>query len=55
MFLEIEGVKSEDAPRVGAIPLKFEDENHFTSTCESGGKTEGNHEPMTMRYTRVKK
>lgn len=52
---KIEGLKSEDAPSMGAITLKFEDENHFSSTCESGGKAAGEHEPMTMRFTRVVK
>lgn len=50
----VEGLKSKEDPSMGAITLQFEDANHFTSTCESRGKAEGDQGPMTMRYTRVK-
>jgi hypothetical protein len=49
----VEGLKSKDDPSMGAITLNFEDSDHFTTTCSSRGKSDGNHEPMTMRYTRV--
>ena len=51
---KVEGLKSKDDPSMGAITLHFEDKDHFSSTCASGGKTEGDQPPMTMRYTRVK-
>ena len=51
---KVEGLKSKDDPSMGAITIKFEDNDHFTSTCESRGKAEGDQGPMTMRYTRVK-
>lgn len=50
--VKIEGLKSEDAPSMGAITLKFKDKDHFSSTCESGGGE--NHDPMTMHFTRIK-
>jgi hypothetical protein len=52
---KIEGQKSKDTPSMGAITLKFEGKDHYVTSCESGDKTEENHEPMAMRYTRVKK
>lgn len=52
--LKVEGLKSEDAPSMGAITFKFKDEDHFSSTCESRGKAAQGQEPMTMHYTRVK-
>lgn len=52
---KVEGLKSKDAPSMGAITLHFEDKDHFTSTCASRGKVEGDQGPMAMRYTRVKK
>ena len=51
---KVEGLKSKDDPSMGAITLNFEDKDHFTSTCGSRGKTEGDQGPMIMRYTRVK-
>jgi hypothetical protein len=51
---KVEGLKSKDDPSMGAITLHFEDQDHFTSTCQSRGKTEGHQDPMTMRFTRVK-
>jgi hypothetical protein len=51
---KVEGLKSKDDPSMGAITIHFEDKDHFTSTCESRGKTDGDKGPMTMRYTRVK-
>lgn len=50
---KVEGVKSENEPTMGAITMKFEDKDHFSTTCESGGSDEHKHEPMTMRFTRV--
>ena len=52
---KVEGLKSKDDPSMGAITLFFEDKDHFTTTCGSRGKTEGDRGPMSMRYTRVKK
>lgn len=49
---KVEGVKSKDDPSMGAITLHFEDKDHFSSTCGSGGKDSG-QAPMTMLYTRV--
>lgn len=51
---KVEGLTSKDTPSMGAITLRFEDEDHFTSTCESGGEGQEDQAPMTMRYTRVK-
>lgn len=51
---KVEGLKSKDDPSMGAITLRFEDKDHFSTTCESRGKTEGDQGPMTMRYTRVR-
>ncbi len=51
---KVEGLKSKDDLSMGAITIKFEDKDHFSSTCKGSGKTETEHEPMTMRYTRVK-
>lgn len=51
---KVEGLKSKDDPSMGAITLKFEDKDHFSTTCESRSETETEHNPMTMRYTRVK-
>ena len=51
---KVEGLKSKDDPSMGAMTLKFEDKDHFSTTCESRGKTETAHDPMTMQYTRVK-
>lgn len=51
---KVEGLKSKDAPSMGAITLQFEDGDHFSSTCESGGKADGKEAPMTMRFARVK-
>ena len=52
--VKVEGLKSEDAPSMGAVTLNFEDNDHFSTTCEGRGKSEEKHDPMTMRYTRVK-
>ena len=52
--LKVEGLKSKDDPSMGAITLHFEDKDHFSSTCGSRGKAEGDAGPMTMRFTRVK-
>lgn len=52
--IKVEGLKSKDAPSMGAITLKFEDENQFSSTCESGDKSDHKHDPMTMNFTRVR-
>ena len=52
--VKVGGLKSKDAPSMGAITLKFEDKDHFTSTCESRGEAAQDQGPMTMRYTRVK-
>ena len=49
---KIEGMKSKDQPSMGAITLKFEDENNFVSSCE--GSKNDKKDPMSMRYTRVK-
>ena len=35
---KVEGLKSEDAPSMGATTLKFKGKNHFSSTCESRGE-----------------
>lgn len=51
---KVEGLKTKDDPSMGAITLHFEDKDHFTSTCASRGKSEGDKGPMVMRYTRVK-
>lgn len=51
---KVEGLKSKDDPSMGALTITFEDKDHFSSTCESRGKTEGDQGPVTMRYTRVK-
>lgn len=51
---KVEGLKSKDDPSMGAISIKFEDKDHFTSTCEGRGKGKEDHPPMSMRYTRVK-
>ena len=51
---KVEGLKSKDAPSMGAITLKFKDENHFSSSCESGGEGEEHQGPMIMEFTRVK-
>jgi hypothetical protein len=51
---KVEGLKSKDDPSMGAITIHFEDKDHFSSTCESRGTTEGEPGGMTMRYTRVK-
>ena len=51
---KVDGVKSDDAPSMGAISLKFEDKDHFSSTCKGSGKGSEKTEPMTMRYTRVR-
>ncbi len=51
---KVEGLKSKDDPSMGAITINFEDKDHFSSTCEGRGKTDKDHGPMTMRYTRVK-
>lgn len=51
---KVEGLKSKDDPSMGAVTLHFEDKDHFTSTCASRGKVEGDQSPMVMRYTRVK-
>ncbi len=51
---KVEGLKSKDAPSMGAITLNFEDKDHFSSTCGSGGKAEKDSAPVTMRFTRVK-
>ena len=51
---KVEGLKSKDDPSMGAMTLQFEDEDHFSTTCEGRGKSEGDQAPMTMRYTRVK-
>ena len=51
---KVAGLKSKDAPSMGAITLKFKDEDHFSSTCDSRGKVEPKQEPMTMHFTRVK-
>ena len=51
---KVEGLTSDDAPSMGAITLHFQDEDHFSSTCQGKGKSEDNHEPMTMRFSRVK-
>lgn len=52
---KVEGLKSKDDPSMGAIEIKFEDKDHFSTTCSSRGKTEGQQGgPMTMRYARVK-
>ncbi|MCB0324654.1 MAG: hypothetical protein KDD69_13825 [Bdellovibrionales bacterium] len=51
---KVEGVKSDDAPSMGAITLNFKDQNHFSSTCEArGGDAKEHHEPMTMQFTRI--
>ncbi|MCB0344169.1 MAG: hypothetical protein KDD66_03595 [Bdellovibrionales bacterium] len=50
---KVEGLKTEDTPSMGAITLKFQDKDHFSSTCESGGKSEHDQGPMTMHFTRV--
>lgn len=52
---KVEGLQSKDDPSMGAVTIHFEDEDHFSSTCEGSGKAEGDEGPMTMRYTRVKK
>ena len=51
---KVEGLKSMDAPSMGAITLKIKDENNFSSTCESGGKSVQKHDSMTMHFTRVR-
>lgn len=51
--VKVEGVKSEHDASMGAMTLNIEDKNHFSTTCESRGKDK--HDPMTMKYTRVKK
>lgn len=51
---KVEGLKSKVDPSMGAITLHFEDKDHFTSTCEGGGKSEGEKKPVAMRFTRVK-
>jgi hypothetical protein len=53
--VKVEGLKSEDSPSMGAITIKFEGENSFSTTCEGGGKSGKKNDPVTMRYTRVKK
>lgn len=50
---EVAGLKSKDAPSMGAITLKFKDEDHFSSTCESRGKAAETQDPITMHYARV--
>jgi hypothetical protein len=50
---KVEGLKSKDDPSMGAMTLRFEDNNHFTSTCGTGGVSTGDEQPMTMRFTRV--
>jgi hypothetical protein len=41
---------------MGATTLRFEDKDHFSSTCESrGGNAEEKPDPMTMRFARVSK
>ena len=53
-IIDVAGLKSKDDPSMGAITLKFLDNDHFTSTCEGrGGKKEEKHDPMTMSFTRV--
>jgi hypothetical protein len=51
---KVEGLKSKNQPSMGATTIKFIDDDHFSSSCESGGKADKNHAPMTMTYTRVK-
>ena len=50
---KVEGLVSEDTPSMGAITLRFIDDNRIASTCESGNGDE--HAPMTVEYTRVVK
>ncbi|MCB0318812.1 MAG: hypothetical protein KDD56_08645 [Bdellovibrionales bacterium] len=51
---KVEGLKSADDPSMGAVTLNFIDKDHFSSTCQSNGKTgEQKQEPMTMTFTRV--
>lgn len=51
--IKIEGNTSKDTPSMGAMTIKFEDNNHFISTCEGEGKEKGKKEAHSMRYTRV--
>lgn len=52
---KVEGLKSEDAPSMGAIVLKFDDKDHFSTTCQGrGGDLAQKHDAMTMQFTRVK-
>lgn len=50
---KVEGLKSEGSPSMGTTTLKFQDKNHFSSTCEGDGKGEQDQGPMTMNFTRV--
>lgn len=49
------GLKSKDDPSMGAITIKFEDKDRFTTTCESRSDAKDKQAPMTMQYTRVDK
>ncbi|MCB0328995.1 MAG: hypothetical protein KDD70_05015 [Bdellovibrionales bacterium] len=51
--IKVEGLKSANSPSMGAITLKFKDNDHFSSTCQSDGDSEQNQGPMTMNFTRV--
>ena len=51
---KVEGLKSKDDPSMGAMTIRFEGKDHFSTTCESGSKTDASPGSMTMRYARVK-
>lgn len=50
---KVEGLKSKDDPSMGDMTLKFQDKDHFSSTCQGRGKGADKQPAHTMEFKRV--
>lgn len=53
-LVKIEGPIPKDGPSMGAITLRFNNKDSFSTTCSGSSKNKAEQKPMTMTYTRVK-